>query len=482
METNNKKPIEIAVIFKRKENKDGISVFIPQKIVLGNISETKDYNVFQDINGTIYKHISIIDSKACGFGLRITLKELREIYQIKSTKELFSTYLKHLKQYNYYFTFPSLEDVDIEKLTFVAQDKKYDNMDIMLDMDFELIKKASKETINIDTNQLINKIKSKIIGQDEAIENIVSIIWQNNRSNRISNMLIIGPSGTGKTEIFRLIANELKKPMVIANAASMTQSGYVGESVDEALKNLLNVCGGDVKKAEHGIIVLDEIDKLAKNGLSGEKVATSGVQDELLKLTEDGTYHLKMGEWPEEKTISINTKNIMFIGVGAFADLEVKQIPDKKICGFGQKQEEPIIEKNNKITTEDLIKYGLKPELVGRMPIIIQFNPLTKENLIQIMKNPNNDTINEKFKILSELGIVPTIDESVYDKLAEIAIKKGVGARGIVGSVETLFSKAMLEVSKNESDYSELIITNETIENPKSYKLVRKKEKEGQNN
>lgn len=477
-----KKPIEIAVIFKRKNYKNNVSTYEVQKILLGCLQEINKDNVFVDINGNIYKHICQIGHKEYGFGLRMNLKDLKVVYEINNTKELLQIYLKHLKQYIYFYAYPSEEEMELEKIQLIAQDKKYNCTLKMIDYDFELIKKQNKYSLNIDTSKLINTIKSKIIGQDEAIENIVSIIWQNNRSNRISNMIIIGPSGTGKTEIIRLIAKELKKPIVIANAASMTQSGYIGESVDEALKNLLNVCNGDVKKAEKGIIVLDEIDKLADNSLSGEKVATSGVQDELLKLTEDGTYHLKIGEFPLEETISINTKNIMFIGVGAFANLATnKKIPDKKIAGFGKIEDTPIIEKQDKITTEDLIRYGLKPELVGRMANIIELNPLTKENLIQIMKNPNNDTINEKFKILAELGIIPIIEESVYDKLAEIAIKKGVGARGIVGSVETLFSKAMLEVSKNQDKYSELIITKETIENPKLYQLIRKKEKEGQN-
>ena len=471
---------EIAVIFKRKEQPGKVTMFIPHHIVIGNLDESD--NTFIDIDGNKYPHMVIKNNKY-GFGLRTSIKELNTVYKVSSLKELITTYSKHIKEYIYYYYCPSSEKAELKDLILMAEDKKYHTILPMEDNDFkaivEEINKKANNHIDINTNNLVKAIKDKIIAQDEAIDQIVSILWQNYRSKRKSNMLLIGPTGTGKTEIVRLIAKELNIPILIANAASLTQSGYTGESVDDILKNLITTCNGDIKKAEKGIIILDELDKLAGNIFGNDTIATSGVQDELLKLIEDGTYYLNMGEFPNDKRICINTKDITFIGAGAFDDLNTKIKPNKVIGGFNQQPNNNSSDIKSEITNEALIKYGLKPELVGRLSNIIKLNPLTKEDLIQIMKNPNNDTINEKIRILSNLNITTKIEDNVYEQLANDAIKKNVGARGIINSVETLFNSAMLEVSKDSNAYQELILTEETVKNPKNYTLIRKKEGKG---
>ena len=482
MEEKNKKNLELAVIFKSSQSENGLTLFIPQKIILGSLDI--DGISFLDTKGKKYNHMVIKNNDKYCFGLRTGIKELNSIYKVSSLKELLTTYTKHIKEYTYYFAFPESSKKEFSDLILVSEDNEYHNQMTLFDKDLENLKVTAKleeeqelkqTKINtFNTNDLITGVKSKIIGQDEQIEDIVSIIWQNCHSSRKSNIMIVGPTGTGKTEIIRLIAKKLNIPVIVANAASLTQSGYVGESVDDILKNLINKCNGNVKKAEQAIVILDEMDKIASNGISHDGVATSGVQDELLKLTEDGSYFVNMGDMFEEDKVEISTKNMTFIGIGAFSNLR-KEIVEKVISGFSTQPKQEPIKTIKKATTDDLIQYGLKPELVGRFSNVIELNPLTEENLIQIMKNPNNDTLSEKRKILQERNITVQIEESVYEKLAKIAIEKKIGARGLISSIDNLFTKAMLEISRSDDIYSKLIITEKTIENPKNYTLIRKK-------
>ena len=471
---------EIAVIFERIDKEGRVTIFYPRKVVLGE--SDKKRKVFITAEGEEYSYMATTQEQY-GFGLRQQVGELNKKYHKKTLQQLLKEYSQELKKYVYYFT----GDKRGHNLELVCEDE-FENIHKINDKDLESLKKhilkqqpnvqEECDDIKVNAKELINEIKKKVIGQDDAIEDIVSIIWQNSKSDRKQNILLLGPTGVGKTEIIRIIAKKLNIPMVVANASSLTQTGFIGKSIDDILLDILRKCNNNVKKAEKSIIVIDEIDKLAGNSLKNNDIATTSVQDELLKLVEDGEYVINISNDALEKNnITINTKDITFIAIGAFSELLNTNKDDnyeKQQIGFGTHNIKAQ-KKSKKLTTNDLVNYGLKQELIGRFTNVIELNPLTKENLIAIMKNPNEELIKNKIKLLNSLGINVKIEESVYEKLANIAIKKNTGARGLIGTVDNLFVKAMTEISQNENIYEDLTIDDRTIDNPKNYTLVKKK-------
>lgn len=474
--------LDVAVIFERIDQEDMITLFEPKRVVVGHID--KKNKLFVASDGCSYHYMTDTSDKF-SFGLRRKADEINRSYKKHTLKGLLTAYTEGICNFVFYFR----HDLTSKSLDLVCEDDE-ENIFVIKDKDFESFKKhrlkenmdvenGNEEiaSIKVDSKMLIREIKKKIIGQDEAIEDIVSIIWQNSKSERKQNILIVGPTGVGKTEIIRIIADKLHMPMVIANAAGMTQSGYVGKSVDDVLKDLLVKCGNDVKKAEHAIVIIDEIDKLAGNSLSHNDVSTTGVQDELLKLVEDGEYTINLSDnMYEKKEVVIHTKDITFIAIGAFSELlkeKKNKLNGKSSIGFGNS----VIanETSVKLTTDDLVKYGLKHELVGRFTNLIELRPLTKENLLQIMKNPHEELLKNKIELLNSLGISVKIEDAVYEKLAGIAISKNTGARGLIGAVDGLFVKAMGEISRNEDAFDSLTISEKTIDNPKEYVLTKKK-------
>lgn len=463
---------EIVIVFERIDEPETATTFYPVKAVTGY--PDKKRKVFVASDGREYKHLVTTKDKY-SFGMRTKVGTINKFYQKRTLNSLLKAHYKVASKYFYYF---GIDKNISEEVIFICEDEKGTRF-LVDDKDFESFKKYhhsdnKKNTIEVNTKELITEVKKKIIGQDDAVEDIVSIIWQNSKSKRKQNTLIIGPTGVGKTEIIRVIAKKLNIPIAIENAAGMTQSGYVGKSVDDVLRELVMSHGKEA--AENAIIVIDEIDKIATKEYTSNDIATVGVQDELLKLLEDGTYTIDISKDAlSEEIVTINTKNITFIALGAFSELmkEKKENKSVKKIGFGQNNSSSTNIANSRITTEDLEKYGLKPELIGRFSNIIELKSLTKENLIQIMKNPHEELIQEKIKILSQLGVHVVIEENVYEKLAEVAIQKNTGARGLISAVDDLFKKAMTEISQKGNLPLTLVINKETISDPKKYILKK---------
>ena len=270
-----------------------------------------------------------------------------------------------------------------------------------------------------------------------------------------SNILLVGPTGTGKTLLAKSIARLLQVPFTIVDATVLTQAGYVGEDVESLLSRLLQEADYDLAKAERGIVFIDEIDKIARKGDNPSitrDVSGEGVQQALLKLLEGSVVNVPPQggrKHPEQEFIHVNTQNILFICGGAFEGIErsIANRLNTQVIGFtagGNKQ----IDKNNLlkyVAPEDLKSYGLIPEIIGRLPIVTYLDSLDKESLLRILTEPKNAILKQYEKMFEMDGIKLEIEEGVKELIVDTAIKNKLGARGLRGICERIFDDAMFE-------------------------------------
>lgn len=345
-------------------------------------------------------------------------------------------------------------------------------------MDEKLAVNTNNDTKILKPHEIKKLLDEYVIGQDTAKKKVAVEVY--NHYKRINtkpsknvdipknNILLIGASGSGKTYMLEILAKILDVPIVFGDASTFTVTGYQGKDIDVLLKALIDKSDGDIEKAEKGIVFIDEIDKIARSTDISD-CTTTGVQQNLLAIMGGCDYQFDKKNQLDNTPDSINTRNILFICGGAFeglTDIISKRLNVNNQIGFASSITNIDINKENmldKLTTDDLIKYGLTREFIGRLSLIAILNKLTKTDLKNILTKPKNSIIKQYQALLKLDGVKLTFNKEAIDYIADVAFKNDTGARGLKNVISDKMNDLMFEIPKDDS-IKEYVVTREFLE------------------
>lgn len=350
--------------------------------------------------------------------------------------------------------------------------------------------------------EIKEELDQYIVGQDKA-KRVLSVAVYNHykRINSLakakkdddgveiekSNILLLGPTGSGKTLLARTLAKILNVPFATSDATTLTEAGYVGEDVENILLKLIQNADYDIEKAQRGIIYIDEIDKIARkseNVSITRDVSGEGVQQALLKIIESTVASVPPQggrKHPQQECLRIDTTNILFICGGAFVGLDkiVSSRKDDTTLGFGGKvkmgADDVDYSMLDDVKPQDLTKFGLIPEFVGRLPIVVNLNPLDEDALVKILTEPKNAIIKQYQKLVGFDGVKLTVEDEAVREIAKTAIRLKTGARGLRTIIEGVMTEVMYEIP-SKKNVEEVVVTRECLTDGKTPKIVYKKE------